>query len=81
MRLEHTSYSENIVQKNICAKKISFPMSTSRSGSRVKYHDIVRVRHNKKRETLIKGRIKCQHYVCGEEGGVLGLFKLVLCIG
>jgi hypothetical protein len=67
MRLECTSYSENIDQKNICAKKIFFPMSTSRSGLRVKYHDIVRVRHNKKeRETLIKGRIKCQHYLCGE---------------
>jgi hypothetical protein len=49
MRLECTSYSENIDQKNICAKKIFFPMSTSRSGLRVKYHDIVRVRHNQKK--------------------------------
>ena len=48
-------------------EKDIFPMSTSRSGLRVKYHDIVRVRHNKKkRETLIKGRIKCQYYLCGE---------------
>ena len=47
MRLECTSYSENINQKDISAKDIF------RSGVRVKCHDIVRVRHNKKMETLI----------------------------
>ena len=58
---------QNIDQKNVSAKRIFFSMSTSRSGLRVKYHDIVRVRHNQKREeTLIKGRIKCQYYLCSE---------------
>ena len=48
-RSECTSYIENMSQKNIWAKKIFFPMSTSRSGLRIKYHDIVRVRHNQKK--------------------------------